>query len=183
LTYSLPFSLHVITPGQVIFSDVQLAGIAIPLAETEDDSFERLILLHERQVARTALRLLGRADEAQDATQEVLLRLFRNMSKLRRDSNVGAWLYRVTVNVCRDTLRRRTPFTGFDRDYASTAPGPEFETGLSQRKRLVLSAMTRLTERERECITLHDIEGLSTREATVRSHLSSARARLKELLQ
>ena len=86
--------------------------MVIPIAGENDDhaAFERLLADHERQVARVAYRLLGRTDEAQDATQEVFLRLYRNIDKMAPMLNVAGWLYRVTVNVCRDVLRKRPRF-------------------------------------------------------------------------
>jgi len=170
---------------------VQIVELAIPLPRAEAASFERLLELHERQVARIAYRLLGRTDEAQDATQEVFLRLYRNLGALRSQSDVGAWLYRVTVNVCRDALRRRPPFLDLHRDFASASPTPEHLSEAEQQKRILADAIQQLTHQERECITLHDIEGLPTREVaaivrcaevTVRSHLSSGRAHLRDII-
>jgi RNA polymerase sigma-70 factor (ECF subfamily) len=171
---------------------VPILELAIPLPETGATAFEDLLRLHEPQVARTAYRLLGRTHDAQDATQEVFLRLHRHLHSLAPGSNVPAWLYRVTVNVCRDILRRRTPFCAIDRDFAAATPSPEHLTEHEQRKRLVAEALQYLTPQERECITLHDIEGLPTRdvaiaagcsEVTVRSHLSSGRARLRAIIE
>ena len=62
---------------------------------------------HERLVLVTALRLLGKMEDAQDASQEVFLRLYRNLGKVRASDNLPGWLYRVTVNVCHDVRRRR----------------------------------------------------------------------------
>ena len=64
---------------------------------------------HERLVLGTALRLLGNLEAAQDASQEVFLKLYRNLGKLATEANASAWLYRVTVNVCRDAGRKRRP--------------------------------------------------------------------------
>ncbi len=184
--------LHVLALPAVNQYEVQPGELAIGIVETSEESFELLVVRYEPQVARTAYRLLGRTHEAQDATQEVLLRLFRNLRKLPTDVNLPAWLYRVTVNVCRDAMKRRPPFDGLDRNQAVAGPDPERALAFEERKGLVADALSRLTQQERECITLHDIEGLSTREvsaivgcgeATVRSHLSSGSARLKEIVQ
>src|SRR5690348_6933453 len=71
-------------------------------------AFEQLIRQHERLVLVTALRLLGNLGDAQDASQEVFLKLYRNLAKLESSAAIGGWLYRVTVNVCHD-LRRKRP--------------------------------------------------------------------------
>src|ERR1035441_10616988 len=70
-------------------------------------AFESLMRQHERLVLVTALRLLGKLEDAQDASQEVFLRLYRNLGKIGAVENVTGWLYRVTVNVCHDMTRKR----------------------------------------------------------------------------
>jgi RNA polymerase sigma-70 factor (ECF subfamily) len=78
-------------------------------AAKSDDlaAFDLLMRQHERLVLVTALRLLGRLEDAQDASQEVFLRLYRNLNKVRASGNLAGWLYRVTVNVCHDAGRKR----------------------------------------------------------------------------
>src|SRR5580704_14759951 len=72
-------------------------------------AFEALMRLHERLVLVTALRLLGNMEDAKDVSQEVFLRLYRNLRKVEAEKNYQAWLYRVTVNACHDVGRRRKP--------------------------------------------------------------------------
>ena len=71
------------------------------------DAFEILMRRHERLVLGTAMRLLWRSDDAKDAAQDVFLRLFRYAGSLDPDQPLEPWLYRVTVNVCRDVMRQR----------------------------------------------------------------------------
>jgi RNA polymerase sigma-70 factor, ECF subfamily len=147
--------------------------------------FEELVAAHERMVLRTAYRLLGRLEDAQDAAQEVFLRLFRNLGRVEGDPK--AWLYRVTVNVCNDHHRRRMPVADLDEHRADPAPDPERAITLDERKRLLMEGLATLGERERTSVVLRDIEGLSTaetaailgvEEGTVRSHISTARVKL-----
>ena len=70
-------------------------------------AFEALLRSHEVQVARTALRLLGNRQDAQDAAQEIFLRLHQNLRRIDDAGNLAGWLYRVAVNVCRDIQRKR----------------------------------------------------------------------------
>jgi RNA polymerase sigma factor (sigma-70 family) len=70
-------------------------------------AFELLMRQYERLVLVTALRLLGVLEDAQDASQEVFLRLYRNLNRVEASSNLLGWLYRVTVNVCHDVRRKR----------------------------------------------------------------------------
>ncbi len=141
-------------------------------------------------VLRTAYRLLGRLEDAQDAAQEVFLRLFRNLGRIEGDPK--AWLYRVTVNVCNDHHRQRVPVLELDERRADPAPNPERVVTLDQRKRLLMDGLATLPERERSSVVLRDIEGLSTAEVaailgvaegTVRSHISTARVKLAKYVR
>ena len=153
------------------------------------EAFESLMRLHERQVLGTALRLLGRIEDAQDAAQEVFLRLFRHLKKVRTMEAVGPWLYRVTVNVCNDAWQKRRPQADIaDYDPASGAPDPEAMTDQAERQRVVALGLETLAQKERSALVLREVEGLSTREVadilgssevTVRSQVSTARLKLK----
>lgn len=168
--------------------EVTSAGL-IGDAVSRETAFERLMTLHERLVLRTAWRLLGSLPDAQDAAQEVFLRLYRHLGGVD-EAAVEAWLYRTTVNVCYDVLRRRRRHAEVDLEPAlavAAAGGapPEEEA----KRRLLGEAIQHLPPQERAAVTLCSIEGLSAAQAaavlgvaegTVRSHLSIARARLKE---
>ena len=54
-----------------------------------------------------AVELLGSREDARDAAQEVYVRVYRHLSRFRAGEDLHGWLYRITVNVCRDALRRR----------------------------------------------------------------------------
>ncbi len=69
------------------------------------DRFQSLVEEHQDRVYTLASYLLGDREEAADVTQEVLLRLWRNLEML--DGNVAAWLLRVTRNYCFDLMRQR----------------------------------------------------------------------------
>jgi RNA polymerase sigma-70 factor (ECF subfamily) len=157
-------------------------------------AFEQLLDRYERQVYATALRMLGRREDAQDAAQEVFLRLYRHMGRIEAAA-VSPWLYRVTVNVCRDALRKRmvqpAQWPEVDFDPADPGAGPDAAAGLGERKRMVAAALERLSPKERAAVLLRDLEGLSTRdvaralgsaEVTVRSQLSKARRKIKDMI-
>jgi RNA polymerase sigma-70 factor, ECF subfamily len=153
-------------------------------------SFEELMREHERMVVGTAYRLLGRIEDAQDAAQEVFLRLLKNLDKI--DGDAKPWLYRVTVNICNDHYRRRMIAVEPDERTADTAPDPERVLAMDDRKRLLMEGLRTLGERERTTVVLRDIEGLSTREVaeilgveevTVRSQISVARVKLAKYVR
>jgi RNA polymerase sigma-70 factor (ECF subfamily) len=67
--------------------------------------FEELVHRHQDAVYGSALRTVGDPAEAEDIAQEVFLRLYRGLEKLRGEAKLSTWLYRVTYNLCIDWLR------------------------------------------------------------------------------
>ncbi len=158
------------------------------------EAYEQCVAAHRQRVLLTAYRFVGTMADAQDVAQEVFLRLFQNIGRI--EGEPLPWLYRVTLNVCRDQLRRRKrrPESGQDamRDWTDPTPGPHRILELDERRRLLMTALERLPERERAAIVLRDIEGLSTREAagilgieeaTVRCQISMARLKLAKYVR
>lgn len=152
--------------------------------------FESLLVANERRVLRTAWRILGSLEDAQDASQEVFLRLHQHLAAID-ERTVHSWLYRTTLNVCFDMLRRRRPESEMNFEPVAD-DNPAREADRNDRKRLLERAMRRLPDRERAVLVLRDIEGLETSqvalilgvsEATVRSQVSMAKARLREWLE
>ena len=142
---------------------------------------------------RLAQRLLLNREAARDASQEVFLRLYRKLGSIQENRNLEAWLYRTTVNICFDALRRAKPDLPLDLvdDPCATDRDPEQSMTSKQQSRLVLEALRRLTPRERSVIALRELEGYSTAEVaeilrssegTVRSQISSAKAKLRAFL-
>lgn len=153
-------------------------------------SFERIVTLHECLVLRVAQRILLNGEDAKDAAQEVFIRLHRTLSRFDEEKDLGPWLYRLTVNVCRDVLRRGKHDVSIDiiSDSADATPNPEQSAAAAQQYRIVLDALQELSPREREAVVLHDLEGRSTEEVaetlgssetTVRSQLSIGRIKMK----
>jgi RNA polymerase sigma-70 factor (ECF subfamily) len=147
-------------------------------------AFEQLMKQHQRQVLGVALRLLGRLEDAQDAAQEVFVRLYRHIRRLDDSRALRPWLYRTTVNVCRDIYRKRRPEVPLE---DVTAPAASWDELASERRRILSESLKILGEKERAALVLREIEGLSTREVaaalgtsegTVRSHVFTARAKL-----
>lgn len=156
-------------------------------------AFEALLRRHERLVFGTARRLLQAVEDAEDAAQEVFLRLHENLGRLDPERPLEAWLYRVTVNVCRTLGRKRrsreAQLLGDDAEtLTSTAADPAAAAELEEEHRMVAEGLATLTRREQSALVLHDLEGLSTREVadglgisevTVRTHLCRARLKMR----
>ncbi len=161
------------------------ATFDLPLAASASPGFDDLIESHKTLVFRTAWRMTGSTADAEDIAQEVFLRLHK-----RRDSDApAAWLYRVTVNLCLDHIRKRKPTVEPPADLAAATPSPEQLLSQSQQQSRLARLITRLPERERACLILRDLEGLNSREAaailecseeTVRSAIHRAKEKLKQ---
>ena len=168
---------------------------AIAAAKTGDlAAFEQLMRQHERMVLVTALRILGSLHDAQDASQEVFLKLYRHLGKVESTGNLSGWLYRVTVNACHD-LRRRRPAAVPVEDAAelrSPEADPGQQSAEAERRRVLQLSLRMLSGKERAALVLRDLEGLTTEEvarvlgsseATVRSQISKARVKVKEFVE
>jgi RNA polymerase sigma-70 factor (ECF subfamily) len=140
-------------------------------------AFERLMRQHERLVLVTALRLLGKLEDAQDASQEVFLRLYRNLGKIDVVQNVPGWLYRVTVNVCHDITRKRPASVAVDEipELADTGADPQQSATQAERRRALLMSLRFLSEKERTAMVLRDLEGLSTGEVALALRTAAVR--------
>ena len=157
-------------------------------------AFELLMRQYERLVLVTALRLLGSMADAQDVSQEVFLKLYRNLGKVQAASGVSAWLYRVTVNACHDVRRKRRPEdpVEYAGQLAAGGADPQQAATEDERRRVLEMSLKMLSERERTALVLRDLEGLSTEEvarimgsceATVRSQVSKARVKVKGFVE
>ena len=167
----------------------------VEAAKTGDmAAFELLMRQNERLVLVTALRLLGNLEDAQDASQEVFLRLYRSLGKLQGSASLGGWLYRVTVNACHDLRRRRPPAAPVEdaADLPAREPDPQQTMAEAERRRVLELSLRLLSEKERAALVLRDLEGLETREVarilgvqevTVRSQIATARIKLKRMLE
>ncbi len=83
--------------------------------EGDLDAFNRLVEKYQWQVYNLALRMLGKAPAAEDATQEALFSAFKGIGGFR-GGNFRAWLLRITANACCDQMRfwRRRPVVSLD---------------------------------------------------------------------
>lgn len=155
------------------------------LANCVMSDLDTIVRAHEPAVLKTAQRLLGQRDDAKDAAQEVFLRWFRNRSRISGD--LGAWLHRVTVNICNDHYRRRRPTTELWVNHPDPAPTPESLLKLKEQREMIAAALMKLSSKERMTILLRHIEGCSAIETaamlraspvTIRSRTHAARRKL-----
>jgi RNA polymerase sigma-70 factor, ECF subfamily len=159
--------------------------------EGDGRAFDRLMMETQERVVGLAWRLLGTREDARDAAQEVYLRVFRHLGRYRAGHDFHGWLYRITVNVCRDTARRRRRMRVVEGPAIPEAGEParaEEDLLGAERWNRVLEALAALPSRERAALVLRDLEGLTSeqvarvlgsRAATVRGQIASARMKIR----
>ena len=158
-------------------------------------AFDELAEMHLDRVFALAVELLGSREDAEDVTQEVLIKLYRQLSRSRRPERLRPWLYRVCVNQCTDLVRtrRRQPISLESLEPADpessltpTPLGAAAGFGLSVR-----TALAKLPPQQRTAFMLRHFAGLAVPEiaralrcapATVRVHLSRATRSLRDTL-
>jgi RNA polymerase sigma-70 factor (ECF subfamily) len=159
-------------------------------------AFEEIMKCCEKRVMQMTWRMLGNEADARDATQEVFLRVYKHLGRFKQDQPFFAWVYQITLNVCRDIGKKRrhysTQFTSLEgqavADISDEQRDAEETLIRAQERELIMKAIATLPEKERAVILLRDVEELRTDEVarimkssstTVRSQISSARKKIK----
>ena len=123
-----------------------------------------------------AFRGLGNQADAEDVTQEALMRLWRHAPEWRMgEAKVTTWLYRVTANLCTDKLRKRVrsgPSLDEIAEPADPTPSVEATMQNDARQTALEGALGELPERQREAVVLRHIEGLNNPDIADRLEVS-----------
>jgi RNA polymerase sigma-70 factor, ECF subfamily len=148
----------------------------------------------EARVYRLAMTILQNEQDAEDAVQDVYLRVFERIKLFKGDAAFTTWLNTIVVNICRDKLRRlkvrRTLSLDWLRSRASTYDLTADITQRQQQQQL-WSLVNQLDEKHRFPLILHYHEQISCdevaeilniRTSTVYSRLNTARLRLRAML-
>jgi RNA polymerase sigma-70 factor (ECF subfamily) len=144
------------------------------VAAGDAEAFAPLVESHQLRLLRLCERLLGDAEEARDAAQEVFLKAYRKAGEVRPRGQVYTWLYRIAVNHCLNKLRRRKlvrflrleePGDAERHHAAFDPPDPAADpaAALEARRRWAATqrAIARLPENQRAVLVLIRFEGLS----------------------
>lgn len=168
-------------------------------------SFEKLIHQYQVYVYNIAYRTLGHEEDAKDAAQEALIKVFKNLSQYTGDAQFSTWLYRIVINTCKDYLRKKknqkeTSIDGTGTEeaaYVLELPDSEIYQPEKQLERKeiqgkIISALDQLPEANKTAVVLRDIQGLSYEEisiiedcsiGTVKSRINRGRTYMRALLQ
>ncbi|MCJ8140469.1 RNA polymerase sigma factor [Falsirhodobacter halotolerans] len=145
-----------------LMTDVTDDALLILFANGDAAAARMLALRLAPRVLSVAARLLSDRTEAEDVTQEAMLRLWRIAPDWRQgEAKVTTWLYRVTVNLCTDRLRRRRGVALEDApEVEDDAPSVEGRMMDRDRVAALEAALARLPDRQRQAVVLRHIEGL-----------------------
>ncbi len=174
------------------------------LKRGDSRSYDELYREYVEKIGGIARSYLG-VDDVEDVIQEVFIKVYKNIKKFRGESSLSTWIYRITVNVCKDMLgkkhRRKEILTSFgeeDDDEKNTIREPADEVQPSNELMRMLSAeeiskaIDSLSKEDKLLINLREIEGMSYEQiseimdkpvGTVKSRLHYARERLKGILE
>lgn len=159
----------------------------------DETTFRVLVLKHKEKVRNLVFLTLGDAEYVDDISQDVFISVYHKLDEFRFESKFTTWLYRITVNKCRDYLRKKrvrsifVPIKDTDTEYGT---GPFSEN--IDIPNLVRTAIEKLPEKLRIPLVKRDIDGFSYKEiadelgtevGTVKSRIFRARESLKVMLE
>ena len=134
------------------------------------DDFRRIVDDYAQGVYAHAHRMLGSREEAEEAAQDVFLRIHRSLGGFQGRAKISTWIWRITTNVClsRRELKRRPVTTSLDADGAAEvpdeSPDPESSFIVSEESDRLGRSIASLPDREAAAITLYYLEGMDYKE-------------------
>jgi RNA polymerase sigma-70 factor (ECF subfamily) len=177
------------------------------LRDRDERAFVELIDEHRDRVFNITYRMLGNRAEAEDVAQEVFITVFKQIDNFRGDSKFSTWLYRVTVNHCKNRIKYLSRRHSRDQDELDEtsqqqnsavngapvrAKNPDKALESMQMEKLLQEAIASLDDEQRAVVILRDVEDLSIEEiceitglpdGTVKSRLHRARLVLRKKMQ
>lgn len=180
--------------------------------EGDRDAFKELVERYQRKVYSICYGMLKNPDDSLDVSQEVFIKVYRYIEKFNRESSFYTWLYRITVNMCIDHIRKNSRAKKVEYDDRLSHDGdtegddmllpstmginPDRVYGRKELRQKMAEALETLSEKHRTILVLREVEGLTYEEladvlniskGTVMSRLYHARryfqAALSEYLQ
>ena len=168
----------------------------------DQSAFEDLVRRYQRQVANIIYLTLGNRDEVQDISQEVFVRVYRSIDKFEFDASFFSWIYRITVNLCIDELRRKKIKRALSLDFLTEGTLEREKKSKDvllasdgmlddEKREIILGALQKISQEHRQVIILREYEELTYSEIAsylgisiqaVKSRIFRAREDLRTLL-
>ncbi len=175
------------------------------------NSFKTLVRRYQNRIFNSAYHLIGNKEEAEEVVQDTFVKVHQGIDNFREDASFGAWVFRISHNLCMDILRNRKKRVAIqtipilartgeetDGDYeagvddiADMTLEPAQVLDLKEESEIIELSLKSLPEAQRAVLILHDLEGFQYQQiaeiigasiGTVRSRLHYGRIKLKEML-
>jgi RNA polymerase sigma-70 factor (ECF subfamily) len=168
-------------------------------------AFNEIVARYKGKIYSYILRMTGNAEDAEDLTQEVFVKMYTSIHSFRAEASLSTWLFRIAGNLCVDAFRRKkirptalSLDAGLGEDENEGLEVCDNELAperLLHRKELagrIEAAIASLPPKLRSAIVLHDVEGMSYEEisaveniplGTVKSRIFNGRVALRESLR
>lgn len=177
--------------------------LLLRIKEGDTDAFEEIVKLYQQKVCSTIFYMVKNENIVEDLAQEVFIKVYKNINKFNEESSLYTWIYRITMNVCIDEIKKEKKIT-YINPYIETEDGTvevqledesqQVEEILEKKleKESLIKAIKALPPEQRSLIVLRDIrqfkymeiaEMLNLNLGTVKSKINRARQFLKELLE
>ena len=183
-------------PRLVVYSKLTDSELVDKATNGDGRALDALVERYSPRVNRLASQLMGDLEEARDAAQESLVKVCTRLKQFRGEAQFATWLHRLVVNTCRDRMAfqrvRRTEPLELDEQSASDESDPSNLAVLTDLRRDLAVALSRLSNDQRIAVVLRDSFGLSYKEisrvarmpvGTAKCYVHRARARLRTLLE
>ena len=170
-------------------------------------AFREIVGIYEGQVVRLAYSVLGNLDDAREVSQDAFVRVYRSLASFKSQSRFSTWLYRITVNLCKDFLRKKKPrrflqpwnpgveeesdeISVIDRE-PSKDRGPLNHMIQSETEHLIITSMETLPGQQRSVFAMRYLQGMSLEEISsvlglsvgaVKAHLWHAGQKMRKSL-
>ena len=180
----------------ILYSKLSDSELVDKATNGDRRALDTLVERYSPRVNRLASQLMGDLEEARDAAQESLVKVCTRLKQFRGEAQFATWLHRLVVNTCRDRMafqrvRRAEPLE-LDEHAISEDPDPSSVAVLTDLRRDLADALSRLSADQRIAVVLRDSFGLSYKEisrvarmpvGTAKCYVHRARARLRTLLE
>jgi RNA polymerase sigma-70 factor, ECF subfamily len=182
-------------PRLIVYSKLTDSELVDKATNGDQRALDALVERYAPRVNRLASQLMGDLEEARDAAQDSLVKVCTRLKQFRGEAQFATWLHRLVVNTCRDRMafqrvRRAEPLE-LD-EHATDGIDPSNLAVLTDLRRDLADALSRLSNDQRIAVVLRDSFGMSYKEisrvarmpvGTAKCYVHRARARLRMLLE
>ena len=163
------------------------------------EAFEEIISIYESKVFGIIQHMVRNQNEIEDIAQEVFIKVYKNINKFQGNSSLYTWIYKITVNLCLDEIRKKKEVIYLDEkikvddgEIDVQLPSNEKTQEQLYEQKELKECIDKLPAKQKAMIVLRDIKGFSYEEiaeitgiklGTVKSQINRARIKLKELLE